>query len=313
MPPLDHYIWYEKYRPKHLDDMILPPEYKTRFRAYLEDKSIPHLLFVGPPGSGKTTMALILTSGLDTQTLALNASSTDRGIDTIKGKVKQFASSQSFQGRLKVVFLDEADGLTRDAQEALRNTIEQYASSCRFILTANYIDKITPPLKSRCTIFTFDTIAQEELKNDLVWILESEQFGYHTGELEKLIDRYYPDVRTIINNLQAGCNTNGRMFLLENIGTVVDINLADLDAALRNGKIADARKLWAGTSDFVWLYRWLFDEWVATQFLDETRTAAALIVAQSLYQDAIVMDREINFTACCLELMQERHIPVKWR
>lgn len=298
---IEHYVWYEKYRPTTLGAVVLPPEQQVRFEQYIEDSNIPHLLFIGPPGSGKTTMAKVLMKHIPTQTLELNASSADRGIDTIRGKVTDFARSQSRPNTLKVIFFDEADKLTPDAQTALRNTIEATALSCRFIFTANFGDKIIDPIKSRCTIFTFEAFPKRLLFKKLNEILTTEGIQFERGDILKLIDRHYPDIRTVINNLQAG-SLQG-VFKPELANLTGNVNFDVLQQYLQEGKIKNLRELWAGTTDFSWLYRWLFNKVVPTMFLDDDIATAAIIVAEHMYRDAIVLDREINFTACCLELI----------
>lgn len=300
---LAHYVWYEKYRPHSIDDLVLSDNMRERFNAYINDGEFPHLLLVGPPGSGKTTISLILIEAVGAVALSLNASSEDRGIETIRGKVKQFAASQTTDNQLKVVFLDESDQLTQDAQKALRNTIEAYAATCRFILTANYGDKILAPIKSRCTEFHFESLPKNLTFKLCRHILACENVQYNRDDLLKVVDRYYPDIRTIVNNIQAA--SLGGQLDLSLIGTNVQIDLALIGQHVQNGLITKARQLWAGVSDFVFLYEYLFNTWVAAQFLDEDRTSAALILAEYLYRDSTVLDREINFTACMLELIKE--------
>ena len=131
------FIWYEKHRPKSLKELTLPKEYRKAFRQYIKQENVPHLLLAGPQGSGKTTLAYIFMDNIPCTRMVLNASSKDRGIETIKTRVKQFASSMPQKGKIKIILLDEADALTHDAQMALRNTIESHSDTCRFILTAN--------------------------------------------------------------------------------------------------------------------------------------------------------------------------------
>lgn len=299
---VQHYVWYEKYRPIDLTQMAFTNEQYDRFSQYIYDQNFPHLLFIGPPGSGKTTTAQILCASFPTQVLELNASSEDRGIEVVRTKVVQFAKSQPKPGYLKVVFFDEADQLTIDAQKALRNTIEKYSATCRFILTANYGDKILPPIRSRCTVFTFEAFPIDAVMEKVVDILTAEEVSYNLEEVQQIVERFYPDMRTIINNLQMGV-IDGQ-FNINNASIAATIDLTTLGDQLSAGNITTMRQMWAGNSDFLWLYRWLFDFQVPTMFLDEEITTAALIVAQYMYQDAIVVDREINFTACCLEIMK---------
>lgn len=304
-----HYVWYEKYRPISFQEMAL--EHAERFQHYITEQDMPHLLFVGPPGSGKTTTAQILCASISTQVLELNASSEDRGIEVIRTKVVQFAKSQPKPGFLKVVFFDEADQLTLDAQKALRNTIEKYSATCRFILTANYGDKILAPIKSRCTVYTFEALPVERIAEIVYSILDAENVTFDEDEVMQVINRFYPDMRTIINNLQMG-SLNGS-FNPHGASVAATLSTDHLYSLLQQGKILEMRQAWAGTSDFIWLYRWLFDNVVPAMFLDEARADAALIVAQYMYQDAIVVDREINFSACCIDLIKSCvGVAVRW-
>lgn len=299
---LAHYIWYEKYRQKDINDLVLPDSLRERFQSYIEDGEFPHLLLVGPKGSGKTTLSLILIEAVGAIPLILNASSEDRGIETVRGKVKQFAASQTADNQLKVVFLDEADQLTLESQKALRNTVETYAANCRFILTANYGDKIIPPLHSRCTVFNFDSLPKNLTVKYCRHVLACENVTYERDDLIKVVDRYYPDIRTIINNLQAA--SIGGQLNLSLIGTNALIDLELLGQYVQNGELRQARQMWAGINDFVFLYKYLFDQWLAVQFTDEQRTVGALTIAEYLHRDSTVLDREINFTACILEIMK---------
>ena len=294
--PLANYIWYEKYRPHSLREMTLSQG--GIFVSYLDAKDIPHLLFHGPPGSGKTTLALILIEGLKAQKLILNASSEDRGIKTIRGMVKRFAMSRSLPGKKKIVFLDEADGLTSDAQPALRNTMETYSGNCRFILTANYLDKIIEPIRSRCTAFAFTKYPKKKLLRLLMGILDKEDVNYDLEDVEVLVKRLYPDIRTIINNLQAG--SIGGTFELDQCLTA-RIDPKKIGKLIGQGKLRGLRELWMGATEFLWLYKYLFDVFVPS--MSKEREEGARIVGEYIYRDSSVVDREINVSACCIELM----------
>lgn len=299
---LHKFIWYERYRPRALADMVLRKEYRVKFEDYIAGGNIPHLLLYGPRGSGKTTLAFVLIEALGAQSLVLNASSADRGVGTVKGKVTQFARSQPLDDRLKVLFLDEADSMTPDAQRALRNTIETYSDKCRFVLTANYIDRILPEIQSRCIHYEFSSLPRRKVEQLLIGILDTEKVGYTPEDVTFLVDRFYPDVRSLINNAQAG-SIGGRFMRTAVIGALTTEDPAALTKAITGGQLGQLRKLWAGVSDFAWLYRFLFDEFIYT-VPEELRMEVALTVCNYMYQDSVVSDREINFTGCVVELMK---------
>jgi len=298
---LKNYIWFERYRPKELSDIVLPKAHREIFEQYIEDQSIPHILLYGPAGAGKTTLAHILIDKIKCHSMVLNAGSKDRGIETIKGKVKEFAASMPIKGHLKIIFMDEADGLTPDAQVALKNTMETYSSTCRFIFTANAFDKIKREIKSRCTTFAFEQYPIKRLKNRLEEILSSEKKKADAEDIEELIKKFYPDIRSIINSLQAGCM--GSKFDMKLTATA-SVNTEALVNDIMTGRISFLRKTWAGLNEFTWLYRILFDELLET-VEPEKRAAIAIIIAEYMYRDVSVMDREINMTACCLDVMGE--------
>jgi replication factor C small subunit len=301
-----NFIWYERYRPKELSEMVLPQAYREKFEEYVEEQNIPHLLFHGPAGSGKTTMAQILMSKIQCHSMVLNASSKDRGIDTIKGKVREFASSQPLVGHLKIVFLDEADGLTPDAQIALKNTVETYSKSCRFIFTANAPDRIKREIKSRCSAYEFRQYSKKKLLKRLNDILDVEKVKASTEDVTGLIEKFYPDIRSILNNLQAG-SVKGKFD--PNLIASSSVNIEDVLSCIKAGKVMSLRKLWTGLTEFTWVYRTLFDDFLGVEgesAVDHaTKAEIADIIAEFMYRDAMVSDREINVTACCLRIMKE--------
>lgn len=298
---IQNYIWYEKYRPKSLNSLALSTQYRKNFAEYLENGEIPHLLFYGPPGSGKTTIAMIFLESLNCVKLVLNASSEDRGIATIKTKITRFAQSQTMDNKLKIVFLDEADGLTRDAQTALKNTMETYSKNCRFILTCNEIDKIELPIKSRCTPYEFTIFPISQTMRKMEIILKAENIEYDITGVKKIVDQYYPDIRSIVNMIQY-CSIGGKLSI-ENIGGItVDLNKI-LDLILE-GEIGKIRSILSKITDFTWIYRFLFDTLLLTEDLSsEEKTMIVGILADSLYRDSSVANREINFVSCCVDLM----------
>ncbi len=298
---LKSYIWYEKYRPKTLDGMILKPEHRKIFNQYLEERNIPHLLLHGPAGSGKTTISYILIEELRAQFLVLNASSADRGIDTMRGKVTQFAASMPMPGCLKIIFLDEADALTPEAMQSLKNTIETYSDTCRFIFTANHPEKIIPEIHSRCVKFEFNSFSKESAFTLINNILKEEKCSGKKEDIEKLINYFYPDIRSIINNLQLGCE--GNIFNLKSIG-LFDLNTKVIEKFILLGDVRKIRTLWVGTTNFLWLYKFLFDEFIVN-VKEDVKPVIALIIADYLYKDSMVVDKEINATACLVQIIME--------
>jgi replication factor C small subunit len=297
----DNFIWYEKYRPKQINEMVLPPNQKDRFTEFIDKQEIPHLLFYGPPGSGKTTLSFILMDSIKSHRLVLNASSEDRGIATVKGKVKQFAAADGFQGGLNIIFLDEADSLTVDAQRALRNTMETYSSNCRFILTGNYVDKILPEIKSRCISFEFNTYPKRRLIMKAEEILKAEKISFNPDDLHPLIDRFYPDIRSIINNLQVGCvDRRYEPSSLANLTIDFDV----LNELILKGQVWKIRKMLVGITDFLWLYKYLFDRFInESNFTDEQKREVACSISEHIVNDARTPDKEIVFIGCLLDIM----------
>ncbi len=305
--PLENYIWYEKYRPKTLDQMVLSPEYHKAFQKYIDDGDMPHLLFVGPPGSGKTTLALVLIETIPCFKLILNASSKDRGIETIRGPVKEFAASMPLKGKIKIIFMDEFDQCSVDSMKALRNTMETYSNTCKFILTGNYQERIIPEIHSRCVKYEFNSFPKDLLLNNLKSILVKEKCRAKDKDLNYLIDRFYPDMRSIINTLQQGCKDKFFNLASTNLSSYDNKQIFDLVA---EGELRKIREKWAGTMDFLWLYKNLFDEFIQ-QVEEEARPEIALVIADYLYKDGMVADREINACACLVQLMTSLGIKAK--
>jgi replication factor C small subunit len=240
--------WTEKYRPKKLDDMVGQDAIVERLEAYVREKSLPHLLFAGPAGCGKTTAALCITNelfgGVRGNFLELNASD-ERGIDVVRGKIKDFARTRPIGGDFKIIFLDEADALTPDAQNAMRRTMESYSQTCRFIMSCNYSSKIIEPLQSRCSLFRFKKVSKEAIKKRLEEILGLEGVEFTEKGLDAILYVSEGDIRHAINLLQSAAA----------IGNVDDDNVYSIAARARpddiknllelalNGKFLDARNL----------------------------------------------------------------------
>ncbi|MBU0762365.1 MAG: replication factor C small subunit [Candidatus Altiarchaeota archaeon] len=240
--------WTEKYRPKTLDEIVGQKPIVERLKAYVASKSIPHLLFSGPAGVGKTTAAICITKaffgGIREDFLELNASD-ERGIDVVRSKIKDFARTRSMSGDFKIIFLDESDSLTSDAQNALRRTMEQYTTSCRFILSCNYSSKIIEPIQSRCAVFRFTRLSKADVIEYLERILKSEKVKYDKGGLEAIMYVSEGDMRRAVNLLQSAAtygivNEEG-VYKITSRAKPEDIRLL-LELAL-SGKFMDARNL----------------------------------------------------------------------
>lgn len=298
-------IWYENYRPKNLKELVLPQEYRTIFRKYIKQKEIPHLLFHGPAGSGKTTLSQILISHCSSRSLTLNASAEDRGIATIKTRVKQFAMAK--KGKFhNVIFFDEANGLTPEAQEALKNPIERYQKNCRFIFATNEFDKITEPIFSRCQVFQFDSFPKKRLLKKLYEILEEQEVEYKENGVKKIVDRYYPDIRTVMNTLQS-CSATGKL------NTKMALKSMDpklITTYLDKGKLFALRNMLHGAKDYLWLYRFLYNDYIPNNMESEQRAEASITVAEYLYRDRTIVDKEINLSACFMELMTLNEVDI---
>ncbi|MCL6500980.1 MAG: replication factor C small subunit [Candidatus Pacearchaeota archaeon] len=206
----ENLIWTEKYRPREFNDIIGHAEIVKRARAFVQSRNMPNLLFSGPPGSGKTTLALIIAKTLFREAwhenfLELNASD-ERGIDVIRQKVKSFARTKAFSGPFKIIFLDESDALTKEAQQALRRTMEMFTNTCRFILSCNTSSKIIDPIQSRCSIFRFKLLEKKDVAKIVEKIAKEEKLKITQRALESLYDISKGDLRRVINILQASAS-----------------------------------------------------------------------------------------------------------
>jgi len=291
-------LWVEKYRPSTLEGYVGNDVLKAKLEQYIETQDIPHLLFYGTAGTGKTTAAKILIKNIDCDYMFINASD-ERGIDTVRDKIKGFASTVGF-APLKIVVLDEADFLGREAQPALRNMMEAYSASTRFILTANYVERIIDPLVSRTQVYKLTPPSKKEAAKKLADILKDENVEYETKTIAQIVNAYYPDIRKIINTAQLQTRDGKlQVSIDELIGQ--DIKLKVVDVLTSNmpfkDKVSEIRKLVADSQiqDFTELYGLLY-EYVDT-YAPTKVPQAVIAIAEGQFRDGQVVDKEINFVA----------------
>jgi replication factor C small subunit len=291
---MQHTLWTEKYRSQTLDQYIGNTELKTTIGSWIIKNDIPHLLLYGKAGTGKTTLAKLITQNINCDMMYINASD-ENGIDTIRDKVKSFASTSTFQP-LKVVILDESDYLTINAQASLRNIIETFSAKTRFILTCNYVERIIEPLQSRCQAFKIETLSKPDIARHLVSILEAENTTYNLPDISAIVTNFYPDIRKIINVTQQN-SIDGKLTLVK-AGTRFDIQ--DV-IKLIQGKDAfkSVRQYLVDNniSDFEPMYRALYDE------LGKDNGLITMTLAEYQFKHATVVDKEINFMACIASII----------
>jgi len=297
-------IWVEKYRPAKLDDIILDERTLNIVKEFKNE--IPNLLFVGNPGTGKTTLARVIVNDiLGCNYLYINASD-ESGIDTIRHNITNFAQTKSFDGGIKVVILDEADGLTPQAQAALRNTMETFAKYCRFILTANYKHKIIPALQSRCQALDIKPVIELAVKR-CYYILKNEKVKISDEQKKKfvqLVKRFFPDLRKAINELQK--NVIDSELCIASINSDNEL-LETVYKKVVSKKSLEARKYLIENEDrFQGDYDTLLANFLNyiynTNLQDAQKKAFIANIADHLYKSAFVVDKEINAFACLVNL-----------
>ena len=304
------YLWVEKYRPATIDECILPERLKKTFKDMVESGESQNLLLSGGAGCGKTTVAKALCNELETDWMMINCSE-DGNIDTLRTRIRGFASTVSLIGSKKVVILDEFDyANAQSMQPALRGFIEEFADNCRFILTCNFKNRIIEPIHSRCTCIHFQFGKKDMVKmssqfmNRVTYILNDEGVPYEEKVIAKLIVRYAPDFRRIINELQrysvAGTIDVGILADIENI------KINDLMASMKSKDFQSVRK-WVVDNldnDQVQIFKKIYDN-LSDSLEPQSIPAAILIIAEYQYKAAFVADQEINMTAACAEIMME--------
>jgi len=307
---LEDFLWVERYRPKTVEDTILPPELKATFQQFVEQKNIPNLILSGSAGVGKTTIARAMLEELGCDYIVINGSM-NGNIDTLRNEIKNFASSVSLSGGRKYVILDEADYLNSNStQPALRNFMEEFSKNCGFILTCNFKNRIIEPLHSRCSVIDFKITKKEipALAKDFMkracTILLKENIEFDKTVVAELIKKFFPDNRRILNELQRYSAT-GRIDsgILVNLQ---ELSLKNLVEFLKNKDFSNMRK-WVAENldnDADVIFRKIYDQ--ASQYLTkQSIPAVVLIIGKYQYQHGFCADPEINLVCCLTELMIE--------
>jgi DNA polymerase III delta prime subunit len=300
-------LWVEKYRPIKVEDCILPEQIKNTFQEYVNRKEIPNLLLSGSAGVGKTTIAKALCEEVGCDYIVINGSD-ESGIDVLRNKIKNYASSVSLSGGRKVVIIDEADYLNPNStQPALRGAIEEFASNCSFIFTCNFKNRIIDPIHSRCAVVDFKVNGQKaklatQFFKRVEWILEQEKIKYNKEVVAAVITKYFPDGRRILNELQrySASGTIDKGIL----ASVSNVQLGELTKSLKEKDFASARK-WVTNNldnDPVRIFRTMYDT-LSDHLKPQSVPQLVLILAKYQYQAAFVADHEINMIACLTEIM----------
>lgn len=297
-----HDIWVEKYRPKRIRDLILPEKYLKKFEEYAKNPT--NILMVSlNPGTGKTSTLNAIIKETGTESLFINAS-LENGIDTLRGKISQFASTESLNGKPKIVVLDEADALTTNVQSGLRGALEEFSLNCRFIITCNYITNIIPPIVNRFEVIDFDQIFSSEIKEiiprineRLQFILNTEGVKYEPQDLINVIKNYYPSIRGMINELQKSVFDNKLDLRIQK-----DSDFSHIIELIRKRNFEELMKAVYSLTNADRFYEFIFKNLNNLDIQVQNRPKVIVIVAKYQYQNAFVRDKNLNLGACLVEL-----------
>ena len=297
-------LWVEKYRPSKLTEYVGNEHLKDKVKDYLESGEIPHLLFFGKAGTGKTTLAKLIVNSIDCDHIIINASD-ENNVDTVRNKVKGFASTVGFKD-MKIIILDEFDYMTPNAQAILRNLMETFSRHCRFILTCNYVEKVISPIRSRTQEFQIVPPTKKDVAIQISQILAKENVVFQPKDLVPIIDSSYPDIRKIINTCQLN-SSKGKLKL--DTTSVIDSDLKSKVVEILKGNdskpnkwknirqaVADSR-----TQDFTELYTFLYEK--VDEFGGSNTSNIILILSESQHKDALVVDKEITFMSCIIQIV----------
>jgi len=300
----EHTLWVEKYRPQTLADYVGNEQVKETIQQYLDTHDIPHLLFYGKAGTGKTTLAKLIVNTIKCDSMIINASD-ENNVDTVRTKVKNFASSVGFAG-YKVIILDEFDYMTPNAQAILRNLMETFSKHCRFILTCNYIEKIIEPIQSRCQSFAITPPTKKGVAVQVSKILDGEKIKYDIKNVADIINSYYPDIRRVINTCQlqsakGELKVDHKVMVESNFQTKL-IELLKSNDDKRN-LFMKIRQAVADNhlNDYSEMYSMLYDK--VDEYAVGNTANVILTIADGLSKDALVVDKEIVFMSTIIQIL----------
>jgi len=301
-----HSLWVERYRPDSMDGYVGNQHIIEKVKIYIESNDVPHLLLYGQAGTGKTTLAKIITNQIDCDLMYINASD-ENSVDAVRDKIRGFASSMGFK-EWKIVILDEADYLTPNAQAALRNLMETFSRTTRFILTCNYVEKVIDPIQSRCQTFGITPPSKKEVAMRLKQILDTEEVKYEMSDLAILVNSGYPDIRRVLNAAQR--QVVGNELKIDKT-SAIQANYMDevLTVLQSNGSVKDSftnvRKIIADSKvrDFTPFYRFLYDE--VDNYANGKIGSTILNIADAQYKDSQCVDKEISVMAMLLEIITD--------
>ena len=304
MSSIDNSLWVERYRPTELKDYVGNEHLKDKVEGYLETGDIPHLLFYGKAGTGKTTLAKLIVNSVDCDYMIINASD-ENNVETVRNKVKNFASTIGFKST-KIIILDEFDYMTPNAQAILRNLMETFSKHCRFILTCNYVEKVIDPIQSRCQTFQIVPPTKKDVAIQISKILTTEGVKFEPKDLVPIIDSSYPDIRKIINTCQL--NSSKGVLKLDTT-SILDSDVKNKIVEILKSK-DDKRNKWinirqsiadARVQDFTELYTYLYEK--VDEYGSGNTANVILILSESQHKDALVVDKEITFMACIIQIV----------